>query len=58
MIAVRIGPDQRTAVVGAPSYLETGSEPERPQELVEHNCINLRRAAAFTPGSSKRTGAN
>jgi hypothetical protein len=55
---VRIGPDQRTAVVGAPSYLETGSEPERPQELVEHNCINLRRAAAFTPGSSKRTGAN
>jgi len=42
MIAVRIGPDIRTAVVGAPSYFETQSEPQRPQELVEHNCINLR----------------
>src|ERR1700759_3445557 len=42
MIAVRIGPDQRTAVVGAPSYFEARSEPETPQELVEHNCINLR----------------
>jgi DNA-binding transcriptional LysR family regulator len=42
MIAVRIGPDIRTAVVGAPSYFEMRSAPERPQELVEHNCINLR----------------
>ena len=42
MIAVRIGPDMCTAIVGAPSYFETRSEPQRPQELVEHNCINLR----------------
>jgi DNA-binding transcriptional LysR family regulator len=42
MIAVRIGPDICTAVVGAPSYFETRSEPLTPQELVEHNCINLR----------------
>jgi DNA-binding transcriptional LysR family regulator len=42
MIAVRIGPDQRTAVVGSPSYFEARSVPQRPQELVEHNCINLR----------------
>ena len=42
MIAVRIGPDICTAVVGAPSYFETRSEPQTPQELVEHNCINLR----------------
>ena len=42
MIAVRIGPDIRTAVVGAPSYFDMRSEPVRPQELVEHSCINLR----------------
>jgi DNA-binding transcriptional LysR family regulator len=42
MIAVRIGPDMRMAVVGAPSYFEGRSEPERPQELIGHNCINLR----------------
>jgi DNA-binding transcriptional LysR family regulator len=42
MIAVRIGPDMRFAVVGAPSYFSTRSEPQRPQELTGHNCINLR----------------
>ena len=42
MIAVRIGPDIRLAVVGAPSYFATRSEPQTPQELVDHNCINLR----------------
>ncbi|MGA2125398.1 MAG: LysR family transcriptional regulator [Xanthobacteraceae bacterium] len=42
MIAVRIGPDMRTAVVGAPSYLRTRSEPRTPQELIGHSCINLR----------------
>ena len=42
MIAVRIGPDMRSAVVGAPSYFAGRSEPQRPQELIEHNCINLR----------------
>ena len=42
MIAVRIGPDMRMAVVGAPSYFRNRSEPEKPQDLVGHNCINLR----------------
>lgn len=42
MIAVRIGPDSRMAVVGTPSYFRSRSEPKKPQELVEHNCINLR----------------
>ena len=42
MIAVRIGPDARMAVVGAPSYFRNRSEPKKPPELVEHNCINLR----------------
>ena len=30
------------AVVGAPSYFRTRPEPKKPQELVGHNCINLR----------------
>ncbi|MBV9220987.1 MAG: LysR family transcriptional regulator [Methylobacteriaceae bacterium] len=42
MIAVRIGPDMRMAVVGAPSYFKMRSEPKKPQDLVGHNCINLR----------------
>jgi DNA-binding transcriptional LysR family regulator len=42
MIAVRIGPQMRMAVVGAPSYFEKRSMPKKPQELTEHNCINLR----------------
>lgn len=42
MIAVRIGPDVRMAVVGAPSYLRKHPEPNTPQDLVHHNCINLR----------------
>jgi DNA-binding transcriptional LysR family regulator len=42
MIAVRIGPDVRMAVVGAPSYFKGRSEPERPQDLIGHDCINLR----------------
>jgi DNA-binding transcriptional LysR family regulator len=42
MIAVRIGPDLRMAVVGAPSYFRKRTEPKKPQDLVGHNCINLR----------------
>jgi DNA-binding transcriptional LysR family regulator len=42
MIAVRIAPDRRMAVVGAPAYLSKRQEPQTPQDLVGHNCINLR----------------
>ena len=42
MIAVRIGPDLRMAVVGAPSYFRKRPEPKRPQDLIGHACINLR----------------
>ncbi len=42
MIAVRIGPDMRMAVVAAPSYFTTRKRPRTPQELTAHNCINLR----------------
>ena len=42
MIAARIGPDMRMAVVGAPSYFAKRSLPKKPQELTSHHCINLR----------------
>jgi DNA-binding transcriptional LysR family regulator len=42
MIAVRIGPDMRMAIVAAPSYFEKRPTPKTPQNLTEHNCINLR----------------
>lgn len=42
MIAVRIGPDLRMAVVGSPSYFENRKKPRTPQDLTHHNCINLR----------------
>jgi DNA-binding transcriptional LysR family regulator len=42
MIAVRVGPDMRMAVVGAPSYFAHRSIPQTPQDLPAHNCINIR----------------
>jgi len=58
MIAVRIGPDMRMAVVGAPSYFEKRAPPKKPQDLTQHNCINMRfptygglRAWTFEKGS-------
>ncbi len=46
MIAVRIGPELEMAVVATPAYLEERGVPQTPQELVRHNCINLRLASA------------
>jgi DNA-binding transcriptional LysR family regulator len=42
MIAVRIGPDLRMAVVGSPAYFASHPVPRTPHELTEHACINLR----------------
>ncbi len=42
MVAVRIGPDMRSAVVGAPSYFAKRTKPKTPQDLTTHACINLR----------------
>ncbi len=42
MIAVRIGADMRMAVVGSPSYFAKKKRPRAPQDLTEHDCINLR----------------
>ncbi|MFC7052511.1 LysR family transcriptional regulator [Hansschlegelia quercus] len=42
MVAVRIGPDMRMAVVGSPAYVEAHSRPVTPQDLTDHRCVNLR----------------
>jgi DNA-binding transcriptional LysR family regulator len=42
MIAVRIGPDNRMAVVGTPDYLAGRPRPRKPEDLAGHDCINLR----------------
>jgi len=42
MIAVRIGPDFRMAVVGTPRYFAVHPKPAKPQDLVAHSCINIR----------------
>ena len=42
MVAVPIGPDLRSAVVGAPAYLAKRGRPGTPQDLTSHTCVNLR----------------
>jgi len=46
MIAVRIGPDLRMAVFGAPSYFARRPPPMTPHDLTRHVCINLRMATS------------
>ena len=46
MVAVRIGPELRMAVVAAPSYFAAHPKPKTPQDLAEHLCINIRMATA------------
>lgn len=42
MIAVRIGPEMRMAVVGAPGYFQHHPLPQTPQDVAAHTCINMR----------------
>ena len=45
MIAVRIAPDMRMAVVGSPDYFSRHPRPLTPQDLTSHDCIGLRLAS-------------
>ena len=42
MIAVRVGPDMRMAVVGSPTYFTRRNRPRAPRDLTDHVCINVR----------------
>lgn len=46
MIAVRIGPDIRSAVVASPEYLDQHGTPNTPHDLARHNCINYRQSTS------------
>ncbi|WP_400176174.1 LysR substrate-binding domain-containing protein [Paracoccus yeei] len=46
MIAVRIGPDWRLIAVASPSYFAECGVPDHPQDLLRHNCINMRHITA------------
>jgi DNA-binding transcriptional LysR family regulator len=42
MIAVRVSPDLKPAIVGSPAYLKSHPKPKSPRDLVRHRCINFR----------------
>lgn len=42
MVAVRVGPDLRTVVVGTPTYFASHPRPQSPADLEAHNCVNYR----------------
>jgi DNA-binding transcriptional LysR family regulator len=46
MIAVRVSPDQRPAIVGSPAYFESRPKPKSPRDLVGHRCINFRHGSS------------
>lgn len=46
MIAVRISPVLRMAIVGSPAYFTGHPAPRTPQDLAGHQCINLRMLTA------------
>jgi len=46
MIAVRVSPDQRAAIVSSPAYFDSYPRPKTPRDLVQHRCINFRHGSA------------
>ena len=42
MVAVRLSPDLRLALVGSPEYFRTRKPPKAPQDLKDHSCIGFR----------------
>jgi DNA-binding transcriptional LysR family regulator len=46
MIAVRIGPEIRSAIVASPAYFERHAPPVTPHDLTQHNCINYRQTGS------------
>ncbi|TBR40774.1 LysR family transcriptional regulator [Dyella terrae] len=42
MVAVRVTPELRLAVVGSPDYFASRDMPKKPEDLRDHRCISLR----------------
>jgi DNA-binding transcriptional LysR family regulator len=47
MIAVRVSPDQRAAIVASPAYFKGHPRPRTPQDLLQHLCIGCRHGTAL-----------
>jgi DNA-binding transcriptional LysR family regulator len=47
MIAVRVSPDQRAAIVASPAYFKAHPRPRKPQDLLQHRCIGCRHGDAL-----------
>ena len=48
MIAVRVSPDQRAAIVASPAYFKAHPKPRAPHDLTKHRCLNFRHGADET----------
>ena len=48
MVAAKVGPNLRMAVVASPAYLSKHGTPEEPRDLTRHRCINYRLTASGT----------
>jgi|SRR4051812_31454107 len=46
MIAVRVSPDHKPAIVGSPGYIKLQGTPKSPRDLLQHRCINFRHGDA------------
>jgi DNA-binding transcriptional LysR family regulator len=65
MIAVRLTPDFRSSILGAPSYFAARGRPRSPHDLLSHECIRYRfptsrevyrRVERRKPGAGSRAG--
>jgi DNA-binding transcriptional LysR family regulator len=48
MVAVRLGPDLTTAIVGSPAYFKRRQVPKTPEALAGHDCIRHRHRSTGT----------
>lgn len=46
MIALRVSPDHKPAIVGAPGFIKSQGKPKSPRDLVRYRCINFRHGDA------------
>jgi len=46
MVAVRVSPDRRGAIVGSPEYFAAHPRPKTPRDLTRHRCLGFRLGAA------------
>ena len=56
MIAVPIGPPVRGVAVGTPGYFAQHAAPKKPEDLINHNCINVRHLDTAYPWEFARAG--